>query len=127
LVVLRCRVDWGRSDRVLLRTPDELSANPEERAREAVGHVAARTSGWWLHVDLDVLAEEEFAARGAPGEDSMCGGLTWVQLTELISGALQVGGCRGWSVVIYNPEKDQDGREARRIVRFVADVAWRLR
>jgi hypothetical protein len=42
MVVLRCRVDWwGRSDRVLLRTPDELSAAPEERAREAVGHVAA--------------------------------------------------------------------------------------
>jgi arginase len=115
------------ADRVLLRTPDELSADPEERAREAVGHVAARTSGWWLHVDLDVLAEEEFAARGAPGEDSMSGGLTWVQLTELISAALRVGGCRGWSVVIYNPEKDPDGREARRIVRFVADVASRSR
>jgi arginase len=55
------------------------------------------------------------------------GGLTWAQLTELIAAALRVGGCRGWSVVIYNPEKDPDGREARRIVRFVADVASRLR
>ena len=114
------------ADRVLLRTPEELFADPEERAREAVGHVASG-SGWWLHVDLDVLAEEEFAARGAPGEVSMSGGLTWVQLTELISAALQVGGCRGWSVAVYNPEKDPDGREARRIVRFVADVISRLR
>ena len=38
-------------------------------------------------------------------------------------GALRAGGCRGWSLVISNPDLDPDGSQARRIVRFVGDVA----
>jgi arginase len=114
------------ADRVLLRTPDQLCANPCESAREAVRHVTSRTPGWWLHTDLDVLADNEFSARGAPGEMLLPGGLIWSQLTELVSCALRAGGCRGWSLVIYNPDLDADGSAARRIVRFVSDVAPRL-
>jgi arginase len=53
----------------------------------------------------------------------MPGGLTWAELTELLTAAFQAGGCRGWSLVIYNPELDPDGSAARRIVRLVRDVA----
>jgi arginase len=112
--------------RVTLLTPDELRPNPAQWAHEAVARIAKHTDGWWLHVDLDVLAEGEFAARGAPGEPSMPGGLTWAELTDLVTAALRAGGCRGWSLVIYNPDLDPDGRAARRIVQLVRDVAPHL-
>jgi arginase len=112
--------------RVPLLTPEELRPDPAERAREAVARIAGHTDGWWLHLDLDVLAEDEFAARGAPGEPSMPGGLSWAELTDLVSAALGTGGCRGWSLVIYNPDLDPAGSGARRIVRFVRDVAPHL-
>ena len=40
--------------------------------------------------------------------------------------ALDTGGCRGWSLVIYNPDLDPDGSQALRIVRFVTEVAPHL-
>lgn len=110
------------ADRVLLHSAGDLR-EAGARAREAVAHIGSKTSAWWLHTDLDVLAVREFSARGAPGETPMPGGLSWAQLTDLVSSALRAGGCRGWSLVIYNPDHDPDGSAARRIVRFVADVA----
>ena len=92
-------------------------------AREAVRHLSAEVSNWWLHVDLDVLDEQDFSARGAPGEPALSGGLTWPQLTDVALTALGAGGCRGCSVAIYNPDLDSDGSQARRIVQFVAGIA----
>lgn len=111
------------ADRVLLYGADEVAADPSGRVREAVGHLRRSAAGWWLHTDLDVLAVREFAARGAPGEIELAGGLDWAQLTELIGSALEADGCRGWSLVIYNPDRDPDGSAAQRIVRLVEEVA----
>ena len=37
--------------------------------------------------------------------------------------ALGSGGCRGWSLAIYNPDRDPDRSQARRIVEFVSEIA----
>lgn len=111
---------------ILLHTYEDVTADPAEHAREAVKHVTKAVPGWWLHTDLDVLAQDEFIAQRVPGDVDQVGGLTWPQLTELVSSALQAAGCRGWSLVIYNPEQDPDGSEAQRIVRFVTDVVSSL-
>ena len=108
---------------VLLRNSDEVAADPAGVTRAAVESISAHASSWWLHTDLDVLNVRDFFARGAPGEISLSGGLTWQQLTEVIQTALSVGGCRGWSVAIYNPDLDPDGSQARRIVQLVTEVA----
>lgn len=114
------------ADRVLLHEADDVAADPSGRALEAVRHVRRRAAHWWLHTDLDVLAVREFGARGAPGEMSLPGGLDWRQLTEVVIAALKGGECRGWSLVIYNPDLDPDGSAGRRIVRLVEDVAPHL-
>jgi arginase len=108
-------------DRVLLHGADELRRAPELPA-QAAAHVAAQAPGWWLHVDLDVLDKNEFRACGAAGDQSMPQGLTWAQLTDITRTALQTDGCRGWSIGVYNPDLDPDGREAKRIVAYLAEA-----
>jgi arginase len=108
---------------VHLRGDDAVAASPADAARGAVQHVRQNASAWWLHTDLDVVAQDIFTAGRVPGDNDEGGGLDWAQLTELTTTALASGGCAGWSIVIYDPEQDPDGSQARRIVEFVADVA----
>jgi arginase len=111
------------ADRVWLRPAGEVAADPAGHTRMAIEHVVAQAPRWWLHIDLDVLARSEFAACGAPGEVMLAGGLTWRQLTQIGTSAMQAGGCSGWSLAIYNPDLDPGRSAARRIVEFVAQVA----
>jgi hypothetical protein len=49
-------------------------------------------------------------------------GLTWEQLTQVTRTALQAGGCRGWSIGVYNADLDRDGRDAKRVVTYIEEV-----
>jgi hypothetical protein len=48
----------------------------------------------------------------------MPGGLTWKELELVTKPAIEAGGCRGWSIGVYNA--DLDGHAARQIVDFLA-------
>jgi arginase len=111
------------ADRVLLDGAEKLRRDPEQLAAQAAAHVAAQSSGWWLHVDLDVLDGASFRACGAAGDPSMPQGLTWAELTHVTRTALRTGGCRGWSIGVYNADLDPDGRDARSVVAYLAEVA----
>jgi arginase len=111
------------ADRVLLHGAEEVGRDPEPTAARAAAHVGAHASGWWLHVDLDVLDASAFRACGAASDPSMPEGLTWAQLTQVTRTALQAGGCRGWSIGVYNADLDPDGRDAQRVVSYLAEVA----
>jgi arginase len=108
---------------VLLRGCEAIAADPAGVAREAVEHVCHTAPAWWLHTDLDVLAQDVFTAGRVPDDEDEPGGLDWSQLTELTLAALACGGCAGWSIAIYDPEQDPDGADAKRIVQYVTDVA----
>ena len=110
------------ADRVLLHGAEELRRDPERMAVHGAARVGAQASGWWLHVDLDVLDGKEFRACGAASDPAMPEGLTWAELTQVTRTALQTGGCRGWSVGVYNPDLDPDAREARRVVAYLDEV-----
>jgi arginase len=107
---------------VRLLTVDAVQAGPAEAGRQAALQVASQAPGWWLHIDLDVLAGDEFSACGAAHDPDMPGGLSWAELTALVSAALGSGGCRGWSVGVYNPDLDPGRRAARQVVSFLAGV-----
>ena len=111
---------------VLLRTWDEVASDPAAAGRMAADQAAAQSAGWWLHLDVDVLASAELAAQRVPGDQETSAGLTWPQLTLALTAALDVGGCRGWSIAIYDPDQDPHGKDARRIVQFVREVAPHL-
>jgi len=65
-----------------------------------------------------VLAGDEFSACGAARDPDMAGGLSWAELRLLVSAAPQAGGCRGWSIGVYNPNPDlgPERRAARQVV-----------
>jgi len=111
------------ADRVDLHGADELRRDPERIAALAASRVAAQASAWWLHVDLDVLDGTEFRSCGAASDPAMPEGLTWAQLVGITRAVLDADGCRGWSIGVYNPDLDPDGRDARRIVNYVAEAA----
>jgi arginase len=110
------------ADRVRLLPADDVHVGPAAAGTEAAEHVASQVAGWWLHIDLDVLAGDEFSACGAAHDPAMPGGLTWAELTGVVSSALGTGGCRGWSLGVYNTDLDPGGHAARQIVRFLAGV-----
>ena len=68
---------------VSLRGHDAIAADPAQVAREAVEHVRHSAPAWWLHTDLDVLAQDIFTAGRVPDDEDEPGGLDWRQLTEL--------------------------------------------
>lgn len=92
-----------------------LAAYPAGSASEAV---AALSSPWWFHLDLDVLSTEALPAVDYP----QAGGLDWDALDVVAATALAAGPV-GWDVTIYNPDLDPDRIHAKRIVRFIAEQA----
>ena len=55
-------------------------------------------------------------------DPSMPPGLTWAQLMAITQAALRADGCRGWSIGVYNSDLDPHGRDAKRIVTYLAGV-----
>jgi arginase len=112
-IAARVRVHGARELR------DDASSIAAIAAR-AAARIASESSGWWLHVDLDVLDGREFRSCGAAHDAGMPEGLTWAQLTAITRAALGAAGCRGWSVGVYNPDLDPDGSDGQRIVGYLA-------
>ena len=91
-------------------------AGPEPSTEAAL--LAIGEAAFWLHVDLDVLATEAFAAVDYPQP----GGLTWHELDSAVALAVAQPACRGASVAIYNPDRDPDRSAAIRLVSFLATM-----
>jgi len=94
-------------DGVWVRPSAAVAAAPTGAGCDAVRHLVDQgVEGWWLNVDLDVLAPEVLVAQGVPGDDGEPGGLSWRQLRDVLVAAVREGGCLGWSITIYDPERD---------------------
>jgi arginase len=85
--------------------------DPAEAALEAMA-----ADGFWLHIDLDALRTEALGAV----DYRQPGGLAWDELDRLAATAANAAGCRGASVVIYNPDLDPKRVDARKIVAFLS-------
>ena len=111
-----------RDTGIWFASPADVRTDPAACASRAVDHVTATADRWWLHIDLDVLDPGEFSAHGVPDSPPEKGGLTWNELTVVTTTAIGDQGCVGLSVVIYDPDEDDELRDARRIVQFIGDV-----
>jgi arginase len=87
----------------------------EAVAREALDVVAAsHLSGFWLHLDVDVLDPEHLPAVDSPDP----GGLSPEELTTLL--ATLAPGALGAHVTVFDPDLDPDGRYADLLAEMVA-------
>ena len=73
---------------------------------------------FWLHLDLDVLHTDHFAAV----DYQQPGGLSWTEVEQLVEGALADPRCAGLSVVIYNPHLDPSRQDAHQLIDFLSQA-----
>jgi arginase len=99
-----------------------VALDPPGSAIAALERIAPEGLEWWLHVDLDVLSTDALAAV----DYQQPGGLSWSDLRALTSASIDLGGCIGATVTIYNPDLDPDGGSATTVAAFVLDVIDRL-
>lgn len=83
----------------------------------AVAGLRADASGYWVHLDIDVLDSAIMPAVDSPQPD----GLSWAELEELLARALS-GNALGMQVTIYDPDRDPDLKAGRGIVELLSAV-----
>ena len=87
-------------------------------AAEAIAILARRElSGFWLHVDADVLDDAVMPAV----DYRQPGGLSPEDLVTLLRVCARSGALRGVSVAIYNPALDPAGEAGRLLVQSLGD------
>lgn len=86
-------------DRESLRGADLAAVGAETAAR------LERGGRFWLHLDVDVLDQDEFPAT----DYLMPDGLSLAELAELLGPLLRSPALAGLNVTCFNPDKDPDG------------------
>jgi arginase len=90
----------------------------EKSAHDATTHLHADTREFMLHLDLDVIAQEEFPAVNVP--DS--GGLSYGEVRSSFVEFVKQKNLLGLDIAQYNPDKDPDGSGAKKVVDLLADA-----
>lgn len=113
--------DDVEGDLLFLDVEAVRAAGPTAAGARGASHADALGNGFWLHVDLDVLGQEDFPAT----DYLMPGGLEWAELTDLLRPAAHSPHCLGITLACFNPEKDASRTWAGRIVSLVEDALTR--
>ena len=102
---------------------DIQAKGAQKAAQEALGHLHTGTREFMLHVDLDVIAQEELPAVNVP--DS--GGLSFAEVQNSLSEFVKQKSLLALDIAQYNPDKDTDGSAARKVVDLLTEgLAARL-
>jgi arginase len=72
-------------------------------------------SGYWVHIDVDVLDPAVMPAVDAPDP----GGIAFAELELLLSGLVDTPRCLGVEITVFDPDYDPDGSYAAEIVETV--------
>jgi arginase len=98
---------------------DDMRGRGVTRATADALEVVAREdlSGFWIHLDVDVLDDDLMPAV----DYRKPGGLSWEELTLIVTSAVATGRAHGMDVAIFNPRLDPGGHLAERLVAFLVD------
>jgi arginase family enzyme len=86
--------------------------------RDALAHLHTESRDFVLHLDTDIIAQEEFAAVNVPGS----GGLRLEEVRTSLREALSQKTLLGLDVAQYNPDRDPDGSGAQKLVALLVDA-----
>jgi arginase len=92
--------------------------DPERLGRYVAQRLEAQAGRFWLHFDVDVFDQAEMPAVTYPLPD----GLGWEHAEALLRPLVASRRVVGLSVADFVPDKDADGKYARRLVDLVADL-----
>jgi arginase len=87
-------------------------------ATEALALVHADAREFVLHLDSDVIAQEDFAAVNVPGS----GGLLFDDVRAALKEIVRHHNLLGLDVAQYNPDKDPDGSAAKKLVDLIVEA-----
>jgi len=86
-------------------------------AADALNHLHADSREFVLHLDLDVIAQEEFPAVVVPGS----GGLSFEDVRAALKVILGHKNLVGLDIAQYNPDKDPNGDGAKKLVDLLVE------
>jgi arginase len=86
-------------------------------ATDALNHLHAGSREFVLHLDLDVIAQEEFPPVVVPGS----GGLSFEDVQAALKVILGHKNLVGLDIAQYNPDKDPNGDGAKRLVDLLVE------
>ena len=87
-------------------------------AQDALAHLHAESREFVLHLDTDIVAQEEFPAVNVPGS----GGLHLEEVRAALREAFSQKTLLGLDVAQYNPDRDPDGSSAQKLVALLVDA-----
>ena len=101
-----------------IHAADIQSKGAGKAAHEALAHVHADAREFVLHLDVDVIAQEDFPAVNVPGS----GGLRFEDVRASFIEFVKHRNLLGLDVAQYNPDKDPDGSGARKLVDLLVEA-----
>ncbi len=84
----------------------------------ALATATHETDGFWVHLDLDVVDEQEMPAVDCPEPN----GPSFAELTRLLQHVFASPHCVGLELTIYDPDLDPTGHYPERINRCLQDA-----
>jgi arginase len=97
---------------------DIVRRGPKATAEETVDRVHARRHDFVLHIDLDVIAAEDFRAANL----SAPGGLRLADLRQALAVFAAEPKLAAIEISAYNPALDPDGSDAKRIIDLLLEL-----
>jgi arginase len=108
----------GKSPMRHMDAADIQFKGANKAAQEALTQVHADAREFILHLDTDVIAQEEFPAVNVPGS----GGLGFADVRASLVEFAKHKNLLGLDVAQYNPDKDPDGSGARKLVDLLVEA-----
>jgi arginase len=100
-----------------VHAPDIQAKGAAAAAVDTLNHLHADTREFVLHLDLDVIAQEEFPAVVVPGS----GGLGFEDVRAALKEIVRHKNLVGLDVAQFNPDKDTNGDYAKKIVDLLVE------
>ena len=107
----------GRSPLRHVTASDIQARGAAASAADALSHLHAEAREFVLHLDLDVIAQEEFPAVVVPGS----GGLGFDDVRAALKEIVRHKNLVGLNVAQFNPNKDGNGDCAKKIVDLLVE------
>ncbi len=97
---------------------DIRAKGAEKSAQQALEQLHAESREFVLHLDIDIIAQEEFPAVNVAAD----GGLSFLEVQSALTEFVKQKNLVGLDVAQYNPDKDADGAGAKKLIDLLAEA-----